>query len=193
MDVKNILPKRPRGRPRGTGIDDVATLAVVADMLATHPSMKPTTAMKRCVTRIQSSHLRRLQEKWRVDGPRLRIEAVKRARQKKDARTVAEIATALRGARELGQWCNTVLVPIITPAMQTIRDAARSMGELGQLGGSTIASTVTPAMEAALRDVARSMNDLSVGSPISALMTSIATQVTREPQGMAERFNPLMR
>ncbi len=85
---------RRRGRPPGTGKDDVPTLAAMADLLVATPGLKPTTAMRRVVTRIGDSHLRRLQDKWRVHGARLLAEADRRRQEQ--AETAARDATARR-------------------------------------------------------------------------------------------------
>ncbi|HEX3495882.1 MAG TPA: hypothetical protein VHT02_01695 [Methylocella sp.] len=41
------IEKRPRGRPRGSGKNDLPHLAQVAHLIVRDPSLKPTTAMKR--------------------------------------------------------------------------------------------------------------------------------------------------
>jgi len=92
MDEENT-PAR-RGRPRGTGIDDLPSLAAVADMLLASPGMLPTTAMKRAVRGVQATQLRRLQEKWRVHGARFLAEARERARRGEEAAAKAAVARA---------------------------------------------------------------------------------------------------
>lgn len=52
-----------RGRPKGTGIDDSATLAEVARLLAGEPGLKPTTAIK-ALGITDPSVIRRLRDKF---------------------------------------------------------------------------------------------------------------------------------
>ena len=59
---------RRRGRPTGTGIDDSADLFRMAELLADHPSMKPTAAIKSISTKWTESSVRRLQRKWKAVG-----------------------------------------------------------------------------------------------------------------------------
>jgi hypothetical protein len=60
-------PARRRGRPKGTGIDDAATLAAIADLMAADPDLKPTTAIKK-VGVTDPSIVRRLREKLKAPG-----------------------------------------------------------------------------------------------------------------------------
>ena len=41
--------KRGRGRPLGSGIDDMPTLQKVADLMAANPALKATTAFRRII------------------------------------------------------------------------------------------------------------------------------------------------
>jgi hypothetical protein len=72
-----ITEKRPRGRPRGSGKNDLPQLAQVADLLVRDPSLKPTTAMKRVMrgrkdwAATDSTLLRRWQVKWKAIGAAL--------------------------------------------------------------------------------------------------------------------------
>jgi hypothetical protein len=124
MNGESIPPKRPRGRPPGTGIDDAATLTAVADTLVAHPGIKPTTAMKRTVRGIQPSHLRRLQEKWKVNSERLRTEARQRVQQRKEARMRAEAAT--RSTTGLSQWATNIAGLMDSPLQRMMRDLENS-------------------------------------------------------------------
>ena len=58
--------KRGRGRPIGTGKDDAPTLSKVADLIVANPALRPTTAIKRVLDRLDPSIIRRLQVKWRA-------------------------------------------------------------------------------------------------------------------------------
>jgi hypothetical protein len=60
---------RRRGRPKGTGIDDSATLRTVLTMLAANDDLKPTTAIRRSgIT--DPSVVRRLREKLKLEPDR---------------------------------------------------------------------------------------------------------------------------
>ena len=59
-----------RGRPKGTGIDDSATLREIASLLAADPDLKPTTAIK-SLGFSDPSAIRRLRDKFNVDRDRL--------------------------------------------------------------------------------------------------------------------------
>jgi hypothetical protein len=65
-------PKRPRGRPPGSGKNDDAYLARVADMIAANARTKPTTAIKRVIyqradaSELDDTLVRRLQGKWKI-------------------------------------------------------------------------------------------------------------------------------
>ena len=87
MNEGSPVVKRSRGRPVGTGIDDTATLAMVADRLHARPGMSAAAAMKQSVKGIRPSHLRRLHDKWRKSRERLLVEAEERARQKAEAKS----------------------------------------------------------------------------------------------------------
>jgi hypothetical protein len=52
-----------RGRPKGSGVDDAATLAAVAELIAANPGMKPTTAIK-ALGITNPSAVRRLRDKF---------------------------------------------------------------------------------------------------------------------------------
>lgn len=71
--------KRPRGRPKGTGIDDRPVLLQMAELIVAKPSLRPTTALKRIVRRPPESYERRIQAKWRVVGQALCAEVRARA------------------------------------------------------------------------------------------------------------------
>jgi hypothetical protein len=79
--------KRPRGRPRGSGKNDSAELACVADLLVKEPSLSAAAAMKRVIGGRQGSEtpetlLRRLQVKWKQQKESLLAAAKERARPK---------------------------------------------------------------------------------------------------------------
>lgn len=67
--------KRSRGRPRGTGLNDSPALRKVADLLATDPVLKPTTAIKRVLDKPDETAVRRLQGKWKDHGAKYLADA----------------------------------------------------------------------------------------------------------------------
>lgn len=77
--------KRSRGRPQGTGKDDIPYLTQVADFILADPNLKPTTAMKRVLAvghpwaETDETLLRRWQAKWKVSGGSLLASAIERA------------------------------------------------------------------------------------------------------------------
>ncbi len=97
--------KRPRGRPKGSGKDDSALLATVADLLLAE-SIKPTTAMKRVIRQsiqkgtlkesAEAATLRRLQEKWVMSHEtleaqaQLRLDVKKKEQERRQRRTGSE-------------------------------------------------------------------------------------------------------
>lgn len=109
--AKQHITKKPRGRPQGTGKDDSAALAAVADMViaseAEPPAISPSSAMKRCVKGLGNSHLRRLQVKWKAESNRLKEEARGRARAKVEACEKARKATTNFGSA--GSACAAML------------------------------------------------------------------------------------
>jgi hypothetical protein len=87
MTVETKLPKRPRGRPAGSGKPDDAILDRIADLMVADPALKATTAAKRIVKNISTAHLRRLQVKWKSSDRQRLTAAGERARQQEHVRT----------------------------------------------------------------------------------------------------------
>jgi hypothetical protein len=65
--------KQSRGRPKGTGLNDAAQLKAIADLMATHPEMKPTTAIK-ALGISDPSVIRRLRDKFQATEAQLLAE-----------------------------------------------------------------------------------------------------------------------
>ena len=65
-----IQDKRPRGRPKGSCLDDSATLSRIADLLASGAETSKTAAIRR-LAGPDPSILRRLQRKFKDDQPAL--------------------------------------------------------------------------------------------------------------------------
>jgi hypothetical protein len=81
--------RRPRGRPKGTGKDDSVAMNRIAELLVANPSLKPTTAIKRIGIRNESD-VRRLQVKWKAQGPALLDAARMRQKQVTQAGPMGE-------------------------------------------------------------------------------------------------------
>lgn len=79
--------KHIRGRPRGTGKNDVPYLSQVADLLVANPKLTATAAMKKVIAKhlpsewnaSDSTLIRRWQIKWKVKGIQFMNEARERA------------------------------------------------------------------------------------------------------------------
>lgn len=78
--------KRNRGRPPGTGLDDSRTLQAMAELMASEPRLKPTTAIKRLIASPNHAEIRRLQSKWKSKGPCLLAQALEGRREREEAR-----------------------------------------------------------------------------------------------------------
>jgi hypothetical protein len=83
---------RPRGRPKGTGIDDSKTLRDVLNLLASEDGLRPTTAIHRAGIS-DPSVVRRLREKLKLvpavtAAPELIQNVSRRARQRTRVRTM---------------------------------------------------------------------------------------------------------
>lgn len=80
-----MTTEKRRGRPPGSGIDDSAELAWVADLLVRNPSMTPSAAMKQVMRGRQwretpETLLRRWQVKWKQQSEGLLATARERMR-----------------------------------------------------------------------------------------------------------------
>jgi hypothetical protein len=64
------VSKRGRGRPKGTGKPDQATLQQVAELLLDNPGMRHTAAIKRIIGGANPSAIRRLQVRLHLDFAR---------------------------------------------------------------------------------------------------------------------------
>ena len=157
---------RPRGRPIGTGLDDRLTLQKMADMIASDPSMKPTTAAKRALDAPGESTIRRLQVKWKAGGAQYLADArVKRSAAMVPKRTAAPYSP--RTFRHLAE-AHRKLSEAIAPRMREVHEAMNS-----------------PAMQAAqeaLRRYQESPEMRAMQESIRRFEESPAVQAMREAQ-----------
>ena len=63
--------KRDRGRPKGDGVNDSATLAQIAELIRAGAASNPTAALKQLKPGAGESEQRRIQRKWKARGPAL--------------------------------------------------------------------------------------------------------------------------
>ncbi len=87
-----------RGRPKGTGIDDSATLEKIATMIARDPDLKPTTAIKK-IGYSDPSTIRRLRDKFNQQRDDL-LSAAGDENTKKPEREIETRAIALDKPRD---------------------------------------------------------------------------------------------
>jgi hypothetical protein len=92
-----MTDKRPRGRPKGSGIEDGHHLDAVADLLVRHPGLKKTPAISQIVQKAFPQHQwiaaeRRLQRKWNPSaGERLEAARERYAEERRERRAVRSI------------------------------------------------------------------------------------------------------
>lgn len=81
-----------RGRPKGSGVNDAARIAAIAELIAAHPGMKPTTAIKQLgVT--DASVIRRLRDKYNLQAES-RSEAIESAKERPRVAAAAHKASS---------------------------------------------------------------------------------------------------
>ena len=130
--------KRGRGRPIGTGKDDNPTLSKAADLIVANPALRPTTAIKRVLDKLDPSVIRRLQVKWRAGKEeylaqaRSRREAVvartRRASAPYSPRTARQLAAAHRVIQDAlgGSHLASVQAALNDPGLRAMREAMSS-------------------------------------------------------------------
>jgi hypothetical protein len=92
--------KKGRGRPKGSGKNDLPALSAMAEMMADQPSLKATSAYKKVNKRWHESDLRRIQIKWKEHGSRLIAEALARRAAPKRASTASRELVLARAAKQ---------------------------------------------------------------------------------------------
>jgi len=93
MEVLMTTEKKGRGRPKGTGINDMPVLRAMAERIVAQPALKPTAAFKSVNGDWLDKDIRRIQIKWRASGERLLAEA--RARRSRPVSYGGRSATQL--------------------------------------------------------------------------------------------------
>jgi hypothetical protein len=125
--------KTKRGRPAGTGIDDMPVLRAIAEKIASKPKLKATTAFKSICNDWVEKDIRRIQIKWKVHGERLLAEVrARRAAARKPTvadreLTAMKIASAaVRANEELRKHQKMIDAMVNSPAARAVRELAES-------------------------------------------------------------------
>ncbi len=125
-------PKRPRGRPKGSGKDDNPALNQIADLIVRDPSLKATTAIKRVIDGNNPSDIRRLQVKWKKDGDAFLFAARKRQANAASARGAhADIASPFAYGTSLAALQrSTRMIEHVRRAAQAHLDIQKQMKQM---------------------------------------------------------------
>ena len=126
---------RPRGRPRGTGKNDTPFLQQVADLIVEDPNLRKTTAIKRVLDlthlkpgEMENTVIRRLQHKWKIEGPRLLEEARGRRAvgvpRSADTLVPTALTTSLSAAKEIFRYSDEI-ARILGPIPPGVRECIR--------------------------------------------------------------------
>ncbi len=130
--------KRGRGRPIGTGKDDAPTLSKVADLIVANPALRPTTAIKRVLDRLDPSIIRRLQVKWRAGKEEYLAQArsrravtvapARRASVSYSPRTARQLMAAQRAMQDAlgGSHLASVQAALNDPGLRAMREVMSS-------------------------------------------------------------------
>ena len=126
--------KSKRGRPKGTGIDDLPALRAMADLIVSEPGLKATTAYKAVNLQWLEKDLRRIQFKWKAQGESLLAEVRDRrsARARPTRTTTADeeislmkaTAQAARMARDMydSPSMRAARAVVHLPSMRAVRE-----------------------------------------------------------------------
>lgn len=150
--------KLPRGRPKGSGIDDRARLRELATLIAANPELRPTTAIK-SVGITDPSAIRRLRDKYNAARP---------------TPTHSEPSPAMASRRH-------VAAAAITPARRSRPARPKTSSRMA------LASATTSAPPAGREDALApfvGLLSLSLRAAATALehQVTLSTQVTRIPE-----------
>lgn len=169
----DMTDKRPRGRPKGTGIKDDRHLDAVANLIVRQPGLKKTPAISQIVQKTFPEHQwnaaeRRLLRKWdrsaeeRIEAAQKRYEEEKRERRAVRSFSASDLLSQLTGvnsyaaemarmnsfAREMQEMLNPSL-------MQELREQASMMQQIRDM--------VDPPLLREMREQAEMINKMLRG------------------------------
>lgn len=152
---------RRRGRPEGTGLNDLPYLERMAELMVANPALRPTPAIRRVVHKANEADIRRLQRKWKIIGPdliaavRAKAQAIASKRHPANASiTISALAqgTAFRQSaafQAIREFQNSPTMQAIRelqngPVMRLVREleASPTMRILRELEGSSLMRTI---------------------------------------------------
>ena len=170
--------KGTRGRPKGTGINDVELLARIAEIIVDNPDIKRTTAIK-LIGIDNPSIVRRLRDKFAVDADKY-INEVKASRAAKA--TAAE--TASKGRKRAAK-----AAPVAAPAPVAATVAAPAAVK------PAVASKPAPATEQPINIEALVTRVLgqALGIPSEAFSNTPIFALLREQMRLVDQVLPLLR
>ncbi|HYI49328.1 MAG TPA: hypothetical protein VEX35_12775 [Allosphingosinicella sp.] len=120
------VPKRKRGRPPGTGLDDSRTLRAMAELLAGNARLKPTPAIRQVMLAPNGAEIRRLQAKWKKEGPQLLAAAHARRRTREEIRRRQQTEAFWQRVRAQQEAASNALSSAVCGHFGTMR-AVRAM------------------------------------------------------------------
>jgi hypothetical protein len=135
--------KRGRGRPEGSGKNDLQALASVADLLVKKPKLTPTAAMRHIISgrsdwdATPETLLRRLQGKWAKNSSNLMESARKRVSRTSDSYgSTGHSPNPLPGSATVGNWAalsKTMQDFVQSPAHRTLQAWLNSPNYIAQI------------------------------------------------------------
>ncbi len=172
--------KGTRGRPKGTGINDVELLARIAEIIVDNPDIKRTTAIK-LIGIDNPSIVRRLRDKFAVDADKY-INEVKASR----AAKTAAAETASKGRKRAAK-----AAPVAAPAPVAATVAAPAAVKPAVASKPTAApATEQPINIEAL--VTRVLGQ-ALGIPSEAFSNTPIFALLREQMRLVDQVLPLLR
>jgi hypothetical protein len=174
--------KRPRGRPRGSGIDDSTELARVADLLVRNPSLKPSSAMKRVMQDHQGREtpqtlLRRWQVKWKAKGASFLAAA--RDRASTPSYAPSPVPSDLNWMRLISDAQNSPWVQLVQEAQNS--PLAKAMREMQN---SPLAKAMREMQNSPLAEVMREMQNSPLAKAMREMQNSPLARAVREAQNL---------
>jgi len=172
--------KKPRGRPKGTGIDDGPVLLQMAKLIAAEPGLKPTTALKRIVKRPRESLVRRIQIKWKCDGAGLLLKLQVRRSEGRAKTSVALHEIALMRAAQRAAQAHAIMAGMLgmgeNPTLRAMRE----------IRSSTFASVMDQLLNSMAFRMAREVQNSPAMRVALEMQNSPAMQLARHIESSPE-------